>query len=246
MVEAIAAAPEKSLPEIARDDAELEGIYRFLNNDGIDPVEMLVPHFEATAERSAGLKSVLVIHDATKMLYPLEDDLRDGLGRHGNKQGFIALPALVLSGDGKNKPLGLAALDAWTEDSEPVKPGSKGAKARQSWGRIEGDRWLGSIYEAVAWRVLLLRQENRVNPDAPAETVLSPLMIFVLRATGRRPLSAKPTVGEAVLAVAGLGGHIKNNGPPGCIVLRRGMERLLERTNALVAMVELLGAARKK
>ena len=52
MVEAFAAAPDQSLPQIARDDAEQEAIYRFLSNDGVDPIEMLVPHFQATARRS--------------------------------------------------------------------------------------------------------------------------------------------------------------------------------------------------
>jgi hypothetical protein len=40
-------------------------------------------------------------------------------------------------------------------------------------------------------------------------------------------MSAKANASEALLVVARLGGHIKNNGPPGWQVLGRGYERLL-------------------
>jgi hypothetical protein len=445
IVEAFAATPASSLPEIARDDAELEATYRFLENDSIDATEMAVPHYQGTARRSEEYESVLVIHDASNAAYPLDEDLRDGLGTMGNlQQGFRFLPALVLSGDGQNKPLGLAAMDAWAEDTHAVKVNRSGRKEsrRTSWGRIDADRWLNSVTEAgryarkgvrsihvidaegegyklfstilarqegfvvrfrkqrlvalaedpnefmriseaanklegvlevtvplcarkasrdgrhpardarlarltfsaapvrlkksydlnktdpelpefldvnlvvvselnppegqepvewlvatsepietvqnvervvaiykarwtieeffrelktgcdfegrqlksfgalrrllsivavIAWRTLLLRHQSRFNPKAPATTVLTPAMIFILRASGRRPLSGTPSVEEALLAVAGLGGHIKNNGPPGCVVLRRGMVRLLERTVALVSAMQFVG-----
>ena len=434
MVEAFAAAPDQSLPQIARDDAEQEAIYRFLSNDGVDPIEMLVPHFQATARRSKEYDTVLVIHDVSKILFTLGEDLHEGLGQWGYKQGFAALPALVLSGDGKNRPLGIGAIHSWVHDVDrtrtkkgrtgwghvscdhwdesveeyrryapkdvraihvadsegmaqklfqrildrkdgfvirfamnrtvalesdpdnfvkigdaanqleglievtvPVSPRRKGSRDGQhpqraarvaqltlSAGRVrmkkcwglnqtdpdlpkfldvnlvhvielnppEGDkaiqwllatsepvgsieqvkhvvaiykaRWiieeffkilksgcklesrrlesfdalqrLLSIFLVIAWRILLLRHESRNDPDAPAETVLSPLMLEVLRAANRRPMSAKPTVGEALLALAGLGGHVKSNGPPGCLVLWRGMERLLERTAGVASM----------
>ena len=40
--------------------------------------------------------------------------------------------------------------------------------------------------------------------------------------------AATPTVEQALLAVAALGGHLKRNGPPGWKVLLRGMTRLLD------------------
>jgi hypothetical protein len=39
-------------------------------------------------------------------------------------------------------------------------------------------------------------------------------------------LPRRPTVREALLAVAALGGHIKNNGAPGWLVLYRGFRDL--------------------
>lgn len=86
-----------------------------------------------------------------------------------------------------------------------------------------------AISLVVAWRSLLLRHESRRDPDAPATVVLTKTAIEVLRKTGRIPLPAHPRASDALRAVAALGGHIKNNGPPGWLVLCRGMERLQER-----------------
>jgi hypothetical protein len=78
----------------------------------------------------------------------------------------------------------------------------------------------------VACELLALRSRARTNPEAPATDVLTPVQIKVLRALGKRTLSANPTAQEALLAVAGMGGHLKRNGPPGWIVLYRGFQKL--------------------
>jgi hypothetical protein len=57
--------------------------------------------------------------------------------------------------------------------------------------------------------------------------VLSPLKLRVLQGHKRTKLREDATVKEAMLAIAALGGHIKNNGDPGWIVLGRGYEDLL-------------------
>lgn len=86
-----------------------------------------------------------------------------------------------------------------------------------------------AISLVVAWRSLLLRHESRRDPSAPATTALTKTAIEVLRRTGKIALPPRPTTSDALRAVAALGGHIKNNGPPGWLVLSRGMERLQER-----------------
>jgi hypothetical protein len=43
----------------------------------------------------------------------------------------------------------------------------------------------------------------------------------------RARILANTTVADALLAIARLGGHIKDNGPPGWIVLGRGYQKLL-------------------
>ena len=78
----------------------------------------------------------------------------------------------------------------------------------------------------LAWRLLELRNLARSTPTAPATTVLTTTEVEVLQYLQPRSLSARPTLREALLAVAAMGGHIKNNGEPGWLVLHRGLSKL--------------------
>lgn len=84
-----------------------------------------------------------------------------------------------------------------------------------------------AIFAPVAWRLLLLRHLARSDHKAPALAALTPKQLDVLRAVSRRPLPARPSAKETMLAVASLGGHLKSNGDPGWLVLGRGMHDLL-------------------
>jgi hypothetical protein len=80
----------------------------------------------------------------------------------------------------------------------------------------------------VACELLLLRHLARNEPTRRALDFFSSTRLDVLRAIAKGyKLPANPTLRDALLAVASLGGHIKNNGEPGWIVLGRGMEELL-------------------
>lgn len=81
----------------------------------------------------------------------------------------------------------------------------------------------------IAVDLLRLRETARDNPNAPASEVISVGRLEVLRAISHRhPLGPKPRAVDILLAVAGLGGHLKNNGHPGWLVLHRGFIRLLD------------------
>ena len=84
-----------------------------------------------------------------------------------------------------------------------------------------------AVLSTVAWRLLLLRHLARHSPDRPATDALTPSQVEVLHAVAKRPIPRRPTVKEALLAVAGLGGHLPRNGDPGWLVLGRGMHDLL-------------------
>jgi hypothetical protein len=84
-----------------------------------------------------------------------------------------------------------------------------------------------AVLAPVAWRLLLLRHLARHAPDRPASAALTPSQLAVLHAVAKRPISARPTIQEAMLAIAALGGHLPRNGDPGWLVLGRGMHDLL-------------------
>jgi hypothetical protein len=83
-----------------------------------------------------------------------------------------------------------------------------------------------ATFAPIAYRLLLLRSEVARAPDEPASTVLSNDQLDVLRDRGRLKLPAEPTVRDAYLAIAALGGHIKYSGNPGWLTLARGYQKL--------------------
>jgi hypothetical protein len=78
----------------------------------------------------------------------------------------------------------------------------------------------------VAYALLLMRALARANKRWPASAVLSDTELDVLRSLDRPRLAANASLREALLAIAALGGHLKNNGDPGWLVLSRGWQRL--------------------
>jgi hypothetical protein len=83
------------------------------------------------------------------------------------------------------------------------------------------------IFLPIAWHLLLLRHQARTTPDEPAERVLSPVQIDIIRARDPKLLPLRPTAADALRAVAYLGGHFIKR-PPGWLVLGRGLEKLLD------------------
>lgn len=84
-----------------------------------------------------------------------------------------------------------------------------------------------ALLAPIAWQLLLLRHMARHAPTETATIVLSARQLLVLRVAARGKLASCPTVSDAMIAVARLGGHLKQNGPPGWLVLGRGMQKLL-------------------
>ena len=89
-----------------------------------------------------------------------------------------------------------------------------------------------ALFVPVAWRLLLLRHIARVAPEASARLPLTELQLRGLRGymEQKRKISLPEALSarEAMLAIAAIGGHIKNNGDPGWMVLGRGFDRLLD------------------
>ena len=90
----------------------------------------------------------------------------------------------------------------------------------------------------VAHHLLVLRHLGRHAEHLPAEAVATSMQLRVLEATKAKFLSADPTAGEVMDAVASLGGHIRSNGVPGWQVLGRGWQRLLEYEHAFALGVQ--------
>lgn len=86
-----------------------------------------------------------------------------------------------------------------------------------------------AINMVVAWRIHLMTLLGREVPDLPIDTIFSDLEIRVLHLFAKKYRLPSPTcLGEAVLLVAKMGGHLTRGSdpPPGAEVLWRGNLRL--------------------
>jgi Transposase DNA-binding/Transposase DDE domain len=91
-----------------------------------------------------------------------------------------------------------------------------------------------AVFSVIAWRLLLLRSVSRATPDRPAGTVATRQQLAVLRSLPQIDdrfadivVPPRATASDLLSAVAKLGGHLKNNGPPGWQVIGRGYDALL-------------------
>jgi hypothetical protein len=78
----------------------------------------------------------------------------------------------------------------------------------------------------IAWQMLKLRYNSRTENSNGTDLIFTPIQLAILRLVSRGKLTEQATAKELLISVAALGGHIKNNGDPGWLVLYRGMREL--------------------
>jgi hypothetical protein len=200
IVEGLAPNPGASLPDAAKDDTELEGTYRFLQNEKVTPEGILAPHYAATARRADEAGVVLCAHDTTEFSFSTE---RTGMGRiNDGGRGFFAHVALAIRADEARSPLGVIGLSTHVRRGAPrhnKRTDRIAPKERESY------RWTESI-DAVEGR-LVGRAEavHLLDSEADAYLLLEHMVQngvhFVVRATHKRTVTAS---GGDRLALAGV------------------------------------------
>ena len=98
-----------------------------------------------------------------------------------------------------------------------------------------------TLYSIIAWRILYATMLARTAPDVPCTVILSREEWQALYCNVNRvsePTVTPPSLGEAVLWIAKLGGFIarKSDGQPGPQVLWRGFQHLPYITNMFLIM----------
>lgn len=126
VVEAINKRPSDGFPVVFRDGADLEGFYRLVNNDAVEPDELLSPHAQQAWRRAeARGDSVLVLHDTSEFIYK-GDSPRAGLAQKLGSQSFHGHFALAVA-----------------EGEVPVVHGVVGSRAYV----VEDGAWLEAVEE---------------------------------------------------------------------------------------------------
>jgi hypothetical protein len=188
IVDTLAVSPGDSFPTQAGDDAELEALYRFLNNESVNPDALLNPHMQLTASRAAAAKDVIVSHDTTVFSFRGEAK-REGLGRiKKGGQGFMAHMAMVI-GHEDGVPLGIIGLVPTTRVA-PLRP--RAETRTKVYDRVrEFERW-EEVVEDCFERLADCNAIHVMDREADAYTVLAKLVgsehRFVIRCKNDRSL----------------------------------------------------------
>ncbi len=107
------------------------------------------------------------------------------------------------------------------------------------------ERW-ATILASVAIRILRLTYLARFQPQLPASEELSRAELFALvvkKGEGRYSLDAEIPIEQAVFWIAKLGGYVgkSSGGPPGAIVIARGLSRLSEAAEMVSQLADFTG-----
>jgi hypothetical protein len=109
IVERVISGPAQSFPQLLPTSAELEGAYRFFQNDAVSVSDLLNPHLQASLARARQHRTVRIVHDTTAMSF---GGSRDGCGTlGGGGSGFWAQMALAVSAGEERAPLGVVGLE---------------------------------------------------------------------------------------------------------------------------------------
>jgi hypothetical protein len=110
IAQALESDPAGGFPRAMKSEAELEGLYRFINNGRFSEDDILAPHFERTFARAREANEVLAIHDSSYFQSAKKGPRQQaGIKSVVGARGFIAHVALLATADGK--PLGLGHLE---------------------------------------------------------------------------------------------------------------------------------------
>jgi len=141
----LAQHPGAALPEACGSSAMLKAAYRFVDNDDIEPSDIVQSHIEATYSRLSRVPLVLAVQDTTEADWT---SLRatEGLGPLGHPacQGLLVHTTLAITPE--RVPLGLLAQQVWARDPEDI--GKRARRKQLPISQKESQKWLHSL-EAV-------------------------------------------------------------------------------------------------
>jgi hypothetical protein len=84
-----------------------------------------------------------------------------------------------------------------------------------------------ALLAPIAYRLLLFRGLSRLRPDAAATELFDAVDLLLIAKAQPKETAVPKTTADALALLARMGGHIRNNGPPGWMTLGAGYEKLL-------------------
>jgi len=134
--------PTAALPEACGTGSMLKAAYRFFDNDGIAPQDILQSHVEATYTRLGAVPVVLAVQDTTEVNWT-RHPATQGLGPLGHTACHGLLVHTTLAITPERVPLGLLAQQVWARD--PADVGKRARRKQLPISQKESQKWLHSL-----------------------------------------------------------------------------------------------------
>lgn len=147
--QALAEAPDLSLPNIWATAAELQAGYDFLRSPRTDFTDLMESVQLFAREQALAEQSVLVLHDTTDIGCPAAEPEEVGFLPTG-KAGFFVHHALCVSAKDR-RPLGVVWSQLWGRPSRAVRKQKLSSHQLSQLEERESDRWLEGVTEAHLW-----------------------------------------------------------------------------------------------
>lgn len=158
MAGAAGASPSRAC---GNDKAALEGAYRLLRNEQVEPEAILEAGFRSTAKSVLQCDELLAVEDTTTLSYrhAMADELGDVGGPQERDARGILVHSVLLLDSSTGRTVGLVEQEYWTRD-----PSSRGKKHQRKRRSFEDK-------ESFKWRRASEKLRERLDPEAMARTV---------------------------------------------------------------------------
>ncbi|WP_197231013.1 IS4 family transposase, partial [Novipirellula artificiosorum] len=148
MADVLSHSPNMSIPAAFKSKADIEGCYRFFNNDNVTPEKILQPHIEATYQRINQVDYVLLVQDTTEIDLTRPEQQVDGAGPMDceSRRGAFYHPMIAF--DVAGVALGIVGQKSWTREAISKESKSEKNKKRKQVPIEEKEsvRWLEGVH----------------------------------------------------------------------------------------------------
>jgi hypothetical protein len=147
LADALVQKPNMSIPAALQSKADIEGCYRFFNNEQVSPDRILQPHIEATYDRIDAVDFALLVQDTTEIDLTRPEQQVAGAGPMDceSRRGAFFHPMIAF--DAHGVPLGIVGQKSWTRKQiSTASKVEKAEKRRQTpIEEKESYRWLEGV-----------------------------------------------------------------------------------------------------
>jgi hypothetical protein len=150
LADAVGPKPQLSLPGALLSKADIEGCYRFFDNENVTPERILQPHIARAYQRMARCPYVLLVQDTTEIDLTRPEMQVAGAGPMDSESRRGAFFHPLIAFDESGVPLGLVGQQSWTRESiSHATPAEKSAQRRKTpIEDKESYRWLQGFQAA--------------------------------------------------------------------------------------------------